>query len=163
MSEPRPGADHEWISFLPLYEEERVARMTARYSELAELDAAARHEQIVAQVKAVYSQPDADLRTLTESRLKSWLAMDPDKARIVGTDFETALNTMPADIAMRRVTIVQSVAYKLTIDQQAALRAIVPGVMGDEPVAYPSFEKADPMAVASATGKRPWWAFWRRA
>ncbi|MCA9824997.1 MAG: hypothetical protein KC482_16335 [Dehalococcoidia bacterium] len=159
------SVDPDWAALLDLSAEERDSRMVEAYTGIAALSEEDRQQRLEQLIRTVYAMPDAALRTMTESRLRAWLRMDPGQAATVGRQFETALNGMPANIAMRRVTIVQSVSGNLALEDREKLRHIVPGVLGDEPLTF-SGNRVDGTPGAApapvAAKPRPWWQFWRR-
>jgi hypothetical protein len=129
--------------------------VTAAYAAIADQDEAARKASLVHAIESVYRLPDAQLRSMTEARLRAWIALPDEKAKVVGNSFESVMDTMPADIAMRRVTVVQSVAFKLESAELEHLQKIVPRVLGDAAFAAPS------MAMGAGRTK-PWWKFWAK-
>ena len=145
----------DWQAIADLDQDGQTAAVTTAFAAIAEQDEATRNASLVRSIETVYRLPDEKLRSMTEARLRAWIALPEDKAAVVGNTFESVMDTMPVDIAMRRVTVVQSVAFKLTSDELAHLQHIVPRVLGETAVASPS--------MAMGTGKaNPWWKFWAK-
>ncbi len=152
MESGTPMQPFDWKAFAALDKEGQNSAVAAAYSEMAEMDEEARRSALRSAIETVYGLPDAELRSMTEARLRAWLVLPPEKAALVGNSFESAMDDMPARIAMRRVTVVQSVAFALSADELAQLQKLVPRVLGDAPLAVPSMSKG-------TSPKRPWWKF----
>ena len=146
----------DWETMAAMNQDGQNGAVTAAYAAIADQDEATRKESLSKAIHAVYRMPDDQLRSMTEARLRAWLALPDDKAATVGNSFESVMDTMPAEIAMRRVTVVQSVAHKLKPDELEHLQRIVPRVLGDAP-------KVTPTAMPAESNSRPWWKFWASA
>lgn len=145
----------DWTAMAALDQDGQTLAVTDAYAAIAEKDEASRRRCLQTSIETIYRMPDEQLRSMTEARLRAWIALPDEKAAIVGNTFESVMDTMPVDIAMRRVTVVQSVAFKLNADELEDLQKIVPRVLGDSPLAVPS------MAMGSGSTK-PWWKFWAK-
>jgi len=155
VTDDRSGPAHDWEAIASLDREAQVAAVTAAYAAIARQDEEARRTSLASAIESVYRMPDGQLISMTEARLRAWLALPDEDAAAVGNSFEAVMDGMPADIAMRRVTVVQSVAFKLSNEELAHLQRIVPRVLGDSPPAT--------VSMAKGTGKpKPWWKFWAR-
>ena len=88
--------------------------------------------------------------------------MDPETSKRIALSYDAVMNQMPGPVAMRRVSVVQTLAREFSPDDQARLRALVPRVFagGDKPAAAPMAPRIAP--VQQSPVKRPWWAFWKR-
>lgn len=151
-------ATTQWEALLELPDEERIERMVETYQALAGMGQSERRSALEEQIGVVYRMDDANLRAMTESRLRAWLRMDPETAKPVAEEFEAVLDDMPAEIAMRRVTVVQLVSMRLSPEEREQLRALVPRVMGNEP-----HQMGSQPAASDQEPRRPWWAFWRKS
>ena len=150
------GSMFDWAAMSKLEQTLQNEAATAAYAKIADLEEAPRKKELMAAIETVYHLPDPQLRSMTEARLRAWLALPPEKASVVGNSFESVMDEGPADIAMRRVTIVQSVAFKLTPEEITQLRTVVPRVLGDAPAVTAS------MSQGSSPPPAPWWAFWKK-
>jgi hypothetical protein len=169
MTTSDAGADQDWGQLATLDAAEREAQMQARYHALATLPEDARRQQLRAMALAEYALPDDELRAFTRSRLRVWLDLETGVAHRIAASYDAVMNQMPGPIAMRRVSIVQTLAKDFPAEDEARLRALVPGVFAGQPppvttaapppTAVPSPPAAPPPA---APRKRPWWAFWQR-
>jgi hypothetical protein len=145
----------DWEAISALDQAGQNAEVAAAYLAIAKQDEPTRRAVLAKAIQSVYQMPDDRLRSMTEARLRAWIALPEEDAAVVGNSFESVMDEMPAAIAMRRVTVVQSVAFKLNEEELAHLQKIVPRVLGDAPLAAPS--------KAMGTGKpKPWWKFWAK-
>ncbi len=135
----------------------QTSAVTEAFAAIADQDEATRNRSLVNSIQTIYRLPDEQLRSMTEARLRAWIALPDEKAAVVGNTFEAVMDTMPVDIAMRRVTVVQSVAFKLNSEELAHLQKIVPRVLGDSAPPSMSMSKG----VRDTTAK-PWWKFWAK-
>ena len=108
--------------------------------------------------EAEYSLKDEEaLRDITIARLKGVLALDDDGAHKVAATYESVMNTMPGDIAFRRAAVVQTVArHQFSVDEEARLRDLFPGVLGEKPKELQPAGAGSPLVKS----KRAWWKFW---
>ncbi|MCA9821159.1 MAG: hypothetical protein KC495_05525 [Dehalococcoidia bacterium] len=150
------SSKYDWTAMSQLEQDAQDEAATAAYAAIADFDEADRRTELASAIEIIYRLPDPQLRSMTEARLRAWLALPPEKAAIVGNSFESVMDAGPADIAMRRVTVVQSVAFKLTPEEIAQLRNVVPRVLGDAPPPTAS------MSEGTGAPPPPWWAFWRK-
>lgn len=155
------NADQAWADLSTVSEEERQAQMQQRYATLLTLPEPERLTQLRAMVQAEYSLPDADLRPFTASRLRTLLRMEPTDVTQLMAATETVMQQLPGTIAMRRVALVQTLAREFSMDEQARLQQLIPGVFGAE--AMGSAPAAPPPTPQPVTTARPWWAFWKKA
>jgi hypothetical protein len=168
MATADTGADQTWSRLVAAPEDERQTEMQARYTEVASLPEDERNRRLRAMAEAEYALPDAELRSFTVSRLRALLSIDPDAARTITTTNDTVMKQMPGGVAMRRVSLIQTLAREFTPDEQHQLRERIPGVFGDQAIsAAVAAASATPGAAttsaqpATSTKKKPWWAFWR--
>ena len=118
--------DIDWVAIAALDEDGLTAAVTAAYAMIADQDEGGRHDSLVEAISTVYVMPDPQLRSMTEARLRAWIALPPEKAAVVGNSFELVMDEMPANLAMRRVTVVQSVAFRLKPEELALLQNRAP-------------------------------------
>jgi len=129
VREAQPG-DAIWASLVELPEEERRGRMTETYGELASLAEPDRKARMLAMARAEYALSDERLRTFTLSRLRVWLSLPAETARIMAATYDAAMAQMPARAAMRHVELVQTLARTFSSGDEAKLRQLVPAVFG---------------------------------
>jgi hypothetical protein len=154
--------DQEWAQILSSTSGgKREVAMHERYGELADLPEDERRRRLRAMTFAEYSFPDAELREITVSRLRTWLTMDPEAAKRIAASLEAVMAEMPGDIAWRRVALVQTMAREFSSDDVLRLRELVPGIFGGQPAATDRPDRTTTQAPAEARRKKPWWAFWR--
>ena len=161
MTEPRIAEVGYWEELAGMDEDARQSEMLARFEELIGMSAEERAESLQSMSRAAYQLSDEKLEVLTRSRLLTWVDWDREKAKTVAQAFDQSMNSLPAQIAMRRVTVSQTVALKFSPDQNAALAEIVPRIFAAMPGA--GAEQASPSAAASETASaepKPWWKFW---
>lgn len=165
MTTTGSGIDKNWSQLAALGADEREARMRDRYQALAALPEEERRRQMRAMAEAEYALSDADLHAFTFSRLRVWLSLAPDQARLIATDYDAVMTHMPGPVAMRRVGVVQTLAKDLPAADEERLRALVPGIFAGQPhrvLAVADSPAAIPPPAPAAPRPRPWWAFWRK-
>ena len=158
--------DVEWASLADNDDEEaREAAMAARYTELAGLEEEERRARLKSMAKGEYSLPDEKLRPFTVSRMRTWLAMDQEKAALIAKSYDSVMLEMPAPIAMRRVALVQSLVLDFTVEEEERLRQLVPRVFAGAPSRLTGLarDEAQVPSLAALPPKKPWWAFWKKA
>ncbi len=116
-----------WASLVGLDPSEREAAMLTYYTELVDLSEDERRHRLRKQVAAAYALPDEDLRSLTLSRLRAWLQMEPEAAATVAASYDAVMREVDANTAMRRVGFVQTLMREFSDDEQRRLRS-APGV-----------------------------------
>lgn len=123
-----------------------------------------------------YGLPREQTHGFTRARLDTWMAMDFDRAKPVADAYDAAMQTMPAEIAMRRIQTVQAVSMAMSPEDIERVRELVPtevrqipkvaaavsgdGATNNEEGTAPARETPQEMPQKSA---RPWWAFWKKA
>src|SRR5690606_32440398 len=112
-------------------------------------------------VRGEYGLTDAQLRTFTVSRLRAWLAVasnNMEGAQSLARGYDAAFDHLPADMAMRRSTTVQTVARQdLTTDEVQGLFDLIPSIVRQVPRAVPSAAHTPP---TQQQAKKPFWKFW---
>lgn len=146
----------------------QAAGMRGVLDEVAQLADAERGEAIEAMVKAEYALDNAALHPFTASRLRTWLALssdDMEAARKIVHGYDSAFERLPGEMAMRRATIVQTVARsEMTLEEVTGLFDLIPSLVRQVPRAVRSSNYAPAGsggAAAMAPGKKkPVWKFW---
>jgi hypothetical protein len=167
MSTADDKADREWSKLADLEEGERRATMLERYAELAALPEEERVTRMLAMAYAEYDLPYDELRDFTISRLNSWLTLDAEVAQRVSNSYDVVMHKVPAEQAMLRVGLVQTLARAFSTEERARLVDLNPGVFGpDDPVVLTSRSQRRQSAMSSAAHptrpKRSWWQIWKR-
>lgn len=160
-------ADTTWSNLAALDEERRRGAMRERFVRLAAVDEAQRLRDLEAMVRAEYGLPEAELHDFTRSRLRAWIELrerDPGQATALARAYDTVFKRVPGDLAMRRATVVQSVARADLSDSEiAALDEMAPTLM--QSVAHRSgghgaTDLRARVASEAGTAKKPRWKFW---
>ena len=155
------GSSHaeRWATLAGESESGRVATMRAILEEVIALDDAERSHVIEGMVDAEYALDEAQLRTFTADRLRAWIAISQDNmdgASSLARGYDAAFDKLGATMAMRRSTVVQTVArHDLTPEEVLALFDLIPSLVRQVPRAAPRtqyYEKPTP--------KKPFWKFW---
>ena len=158
------GADLEWGRLSELDEATRETRMLERYAALALLPEEERRTQVRSMANAEYSLPDEKLREFTLSRMRAWIALDQEQGPLIANSYDAVMQDMPAGIAMKRVSLVQTLVIAFTPEEEARLRELVPRVFAGAPNrALTALERNEgSFEVAKQTRKKAWWAFWAK-
>jgi hypothetical protein len=151
-----------WLRLALMDPVDRVAEMKARYSALAQLPEEERRTSLREMVKAEFSLPDEELRGIMLFRMRTWLALDPEKARIVAASFDGVMKEMSAPMAMRRVALVQKLVMDFSVEEEERLRDLIPGAFAGAPGRITGLERPEePLRVQEKAAKRRWWRFRR--
>jgi hypothetical protein len=167
MTTADTGSDQAWGGLAAASEDERQRQIQQRYTELAAMPEDERHRRLRAMAEAEYALPDVELRSFTISRLRALLSIDPDAARTITTSNDAVMKRMPGTTAMRRISLIQTLARDFTPDEQHQLRELIPGVFGDQAIGATATAATVSPSATPAGGatdqprKKPWWAFWR--
>jgi hypothetical protein len=167
MTTADAGPDSSWSDLAALDAEAREAGMRDRYTALAALSEDERRRRMQAMAEAEYALPDELLRVFTVSRLRVWLELDPAVAKQIAGSYDAVMTQMPGPIAMRRVSIVQTLAREFPPEDEERLRELVPAVFAGQPHRVVGGAAPQPAPQPSSAPDpprrtRPWWAFWRR-
>jgi hypothetical protein len=145
----------------------QISGMRSILDEVVALPDEARGQTIEAMVKAEYALDNAALHSFTASRLRAWLAMsseDMDAAKKVVNGYDSSFERLPGEMAMRRATIVQTVARaEMTPEEVSGLFELIPSIVRQVPRSAPSpkYVPAGSSGGASAPAKKkPAWKFW---
>lgn len=166
MTTADTSSDQAWGGLAAASEDERRRQIQERYTELAAVPEDERHRRLRAMAEAEYALPDDDLRSFTISRLRALLSIDPDAARTITASNDAVMKRMPGTTAMRRISLIQTMAKDFTPDEQHQLRELIPGVFGDQAIGATAASIATSSVTpaeqsAAQPKKKPWWAFWR--
>ncbi len=146
-------------------EGEREPMMLDRMRALASLDEEERRDQLHGVVAAEYSLPNDKLKPLSKSRLRALLQLEREEAQRFAGSYDAAMQAMPAAAAMRRVTIVQSLASEFSTEEEAQLVELLPNVFAGA-TSRGGIEAT--MGLVHGLGSRgetkskPFWAFWKK-
>ncbi len=155
--------DQDWGHLVHQEQAAREAAMVERYQSLAGLDEDERRRRLKSMAAAEYSLSEGDLRSFTLSRMRTWLQLDFETAQVISSSYDAIMQEMPATVAMRRVSLVQTLAREFSAEDEERLRALAPRVFAGAPGRAPNLDRAEPEAHTATPGrKRPIWAFWKR-
>ena len=155
----------DWGALADTSEETRRAEMRKRYEGLAQLSEAERSSMMAKLVESEYALPDDQLRTFTASRLVVWIDMNAETAKSVAETYDQVMRGMPANAAMRRVGMVQTVARQFTTEQIDRLFELIPSMVQHIPRGDVSALAHGQEEAAPPSERRPrkrGWAFWKR-
>jgi hypothetical protein len=166
--------DRSWSDLAQLDASARQQQMTAVCREVAELPDDQRLERLEAMVRAEYELGEDLLRPFTLTRLKTWIEIDsdnPELAQRLARGYDAVFDKLPGAMAMRRASVVQNVARTdLSLEEVDSLFRLVPSLVRQVPRAHKeSATEAKGKAYSAAQrvkaegGGRPWWKFWERA
>jgi len=166
----------QWSALAALDEQERLRGMREQIDSVLAMEPEARGEALNAMVRAEYELDDAALRAFTASRLRLWAEIaeqDLESAQTLARGYDAVFDTLPANLAMRRASVVQSVVRgELAPEQVEKLFEVIPSMLRQVPrtpvaqaSAQPTSKKAAKKAAAKArpiTARTPVWKFWAR-
>lgn len=151
-----------WAGLAGLSEADRVGPMCALLREVMSLPEDQRTTALNSMVRAEYALDDATLHSFTASRLRAWLRLagdDMNFARSLSQSWDRVFDGMPAETAMRRATVVQTVARsELNAEEVAVLFEFIPSIVRQIPRAPSGL--AQRVAEAPPERDTPWWKFW---
>jgi hypothetical protein len=137
--------------------------MVERFRQLTALDEAERLDRLEAMARAEYALPDPDLHRFTASRLRAWIELDredPGQAQLLASAYDRVFQRVPAELAMRRAMLVQSVARsELTAEEVVELDKMAPTLMQAVPHAA-SMTGIRQREVAPERRAKSKWKFW---
>ena len=154
--------DQSWAQLSILEPAEREAQMIARYRQVAGLSEDERKSQVKSMILAEYSLPEEALRAFTISRMRTWIGLDPEVAPVIAETYDAVMQEMPATIAMKRVSLVQTLVLEFSAEDEERLRELAPRVFAGAPSRKLNLDRPNEPDLAVAPGrKKPFWAFWR--
>jgi hypothetical protein len=155
--------DTTWSDLSSLEDAARQREMVERFRQLTGLEDTARLDKLEAMARAEYALPDADLHHFTASRLRAWIELDhtdPGQAQLLASAYDRVFQRVPAELAMRRAMLVQSVARsELSAEEVAELDKMAPTLMQAVPHATTMSGIREREATPEQRAK-PWWKFW---
>ncbi len=145
--------------------QEREAAMRRGFEELASLPEAERQARIRPMLQTLYvTLSDDQLRSYTISRIRVWLQMDSAMVDTLAKSYDIVIDSMPGPIAMKHITLVQTLSHQFSLEEQDRLRVLYPRVFGAlpsvAPVRQPAAVKDTPAATPAP--KKSGWKFWKR-
>lgn len=151
-----------WAGLASRSEAERVTPMCDLLRQVMSLPEDQRTEVLNGMVRAEYALDEAALHSFTASRLRAWLRLageDMELARLLSRDWDRVFDGMPAETAMRRATVVQTVARsELNAEEVAVLFEFIPSIVRQIPRAPSNLSRQ--VADAPPEPDTPWWKFW---
>lgn len=155
--------DTSWSDLVSLDDAERQRAMIERFRQLTALDEPTRLDRLEAMARAEYALPDTDLHRFTASRLRAWIELDrtdAGQAQLMASAYDRVFQRVPAELAMRRAMLVQSVARsELSAEEIAELDKMAPTLMQAVPHAA-SMTGIRAREVPKAPRAKPKWKFW---
>lgn len=149
-----------WVSLADVPDGERVDRMKTLLGEVVPLEQGERLQTIEGMVQAEYALDDERLRPFTVSRLRAWLAIadeNMEDALALARGYDAAFDHLGAAMAMRRSTMVQTVARQdLQPAEVTGLFDLIPSIVRQVPRAIPETRHYD----KPEEKKKPFWKFW---
>ena len=118
--------DRDWQELASLPADEREARLCEFYTELAALPEDTRKARLREMIAVTYTLSDDEFRALTESRLRTWLRLDQEVAATVARSYDAVMQEVPANAAMRRVAVVQTLLRDFSDAEQHTLSQLNP-------------------------------------
>lgn len=114
-------------------EAERVANLRRFYEDLAQCESSERERTLQTAVLDEYALNDGDLATIAGSRIRAWLTMDDEEARVIATTYDRVISEMPGSTAMRRVKAVQTATLNFDESDVELLMGLIPSVVRQIP------------------------------
>lgn len=160
MATSNGPADQAWGKLADAPEAQREQEMQRRYMELVELQEADRQGRLVTMANAEYALAPEQLRGFTLSRMRVLLKMPQPQAKLVALSYHAAMDKLPGTAAMRRVSLVQTLATEFSPEDQARLRELNPGIFAGMPAK--TVKATAPAAAPPAAKKGGWWPFGKK-
>ena len=126
MTAPIIEADTEWMALAELEEKDRLPVVKRRFDELAQEAFDERFNALRRMLAAEQALDGDGLTRMTLSRLRAWLAMNPDKAQLVAATLDAARNDLEGTCAPRTVRAVQEAVSRLAAAEVDNLSARAP-------------------------------------
>ncbi|HLF80025.1 MAG TPA: hypothetical protein VJB57_21305 [Dehalococcoidia bacterium] len=153
--------DQTWADLADAEQASRETQMASRYTELAAMSEEERRSKMEAMVRAEYSLPDEKLRPFTVSRMRTWINLGDDVAKPIAFTYNEVMQHMPATIAMKRVSLVQTLVIEFTPEEEGRLRELAPGAFAGAPSRKTGLERPEDSDLQTQVGKKkPFWKFW---
>ncbi|MCB9482656.1 MAG: hypothetical protein H6674_07520 [Dehalococcoidia bacterium] len=153
------GIAERWAGLASAADDERVGKMREVLDDVLALGDAERTSTIESMVQSEYALDEAQLRPFTISRLRAWLQVadgNMDGATSLARGYDAAFDKLGASLAMRRSTMVQTVArHDLTPEEVAGLFNLIPSIVRQVPKST-----APTRVYDKPEQKKPFWKFW---
>ena len=156
MASSTPSNVSEWVALVDATEEARTAEMKRRYGELAGLSEEERVKQLTEMARGEYEMSEQKIHLFTKSRLLVWIDMEEEQVKRVARSYDTAVQSLPGTLAMRRVGAVQTVARNFSVGQIDRLHVVIPSIVREMPRVIVSSLSTDHLSAK----KKAWWKFW---
>jgi hypothetical protein len=159
-------AGERWAALASESPEARVEPMCAVLREVIALPADQQAAPLEAMVRAEYALDDAALHSFTSSRLRALIKMageNMEGLRVLSHSWDRVFDRMPASVAMRRATIVQTVARsEMSPQEVSVLFELIPSIVQQIPRTPTGMTTPAERAAAAAAPppRKPWWKFW---
>jgi hypothetical protein len=153
-------SDQEWAKLADGDVAAREAQMASRYIELAALSEEERRARLKAMARAEYALPDEKLRPFTVSRMRTWINLDMATARPIADSYNAIMQEMPAGVAMKRVSLVQTLVMEFTPEEEEKLRELAPGAFAGAPSRKLGLDRPEDSLAVQVSKKKPFWKFW---
>ena len=153
------GLAERWAGLASVADDERAGKMRALLDEVLALGETERTSAIETMVQHEYALEDAQLRPFTISRLRAWLQIadgNMEGATSLARGYDAAFDRLGAALAMRRSTMVQTVArHDLTPEEVTGLFNLIPSIVRQVPKST-----APTRVYEKPEQKKPFWKFW---
>ena len=160
------ASDNAWADLLNLPPPEREARMLQRYVELGKMEDAQRQQRLLDMANAEYALSEEKLREFTLSRMRMFLKLPPDTGKVMAAAYDMVMLKMPGAAAMRRVSLVQTLAKNFTPEEESQLRDLNPNLFAGLPTRQLRDTSTAQTAAAPAKAATPpkggWWPFGKK-
>ena len=161
------SADESWSALADLDSTTARSQMTERFRVLVKLPADQQQEKLRAMIEAEYALDEPRLLEFTARRLRSLVDLGLDDGKIVVEGYNNAFRNVPGDMAMRRVSVVQTVAREMSSEELDELQHIMPSLLSQIPSMRTHTAAEAGTTKGSATNgagapKKPAWKFWQR-
>ncbi len=162
------SSDESWSALAGLDAVSARSQMAERFRAITKLPAEEQREKLRSMIVAEYALDEPGLLEFTGRRLRSLLDLELKDAIAVSEGYGKIFNDMPGEMAMRRVTVVQSVAREMSAVEVDALQHIMPGLVDSIPsmlrheTAEAQTAQGSSTASTAAATKKPAWKFWQR-
>jgi hypothetical protein len=156
------AGDETWSALADLDPAEAQRSMEERFANVAKLAEAERIDRLREMIVAEYELDEPRLLAFTRCRLRAWTAMDPGEANLIAEGYNTVFQGMPGNAAMRRASVVQTVAREMTPEEIDALHRLIPSLVSQIPAMKRTTREEAPAAAEPAAKKKGSWKFWQR-
>lgn len=162
------STDESWSALADIDPEAARSEMTERLRALVRLPANEQEEKLRSMINAEYALDEPRLLEFTARRLRSLVDLGLEDGKLVVEGYNNVFRDVSGDMAMRRVSVVQTVAREMSAAEVDELQHIMPSLLGQIPsmvahhVGETGATPGSPPPVAAAA-KKPAWKFWQRA